>query len=223
MRSFKHWTLRYIYRRLGLSLYEWRHPNAPWLVHSMVDILENWLKPSDRGFEWGSGRSTIWFAERVESLVSVEHSQDWYERVSAQLKCKGLQNVEYYLCASEADYCKVASRFSPETFDFCLVDGVARDDCALTALSLVRPGGIILVDNCNCYLPSNSQSPYSRKPEQGCYTQKWATYLDAVREWRKIWTSDGVSDTGLWAKPVHIIEPNDSAITSRRFSTPLTV
>src|SRR6266702_944014 len=222
MRKFKHWTLRYIYHRLGLSLYQWKYPNAPWLVHNMVDILENWLKPTDRGMEWGSGRSTIWFAERVGSLVSVEHSPDWYGRVSAELKQKGLQNDEYYFCEDEADYCKVANTFSSESFDFRLVDGVARDNCALAALFLVKPGGIIVVDNCNCYLPSNSRSPYSRKPEQGCYTEKWATYLDAVREWRQIWTSAGVWDTGLWVKPVSIAEPNHSGEPSDQVSVRLT-
>jgi protein-L-isoaspartate O-methyltransferase len=221
MRSFKHWTPRYIYRRLGLSVYQWRYPNAPWLVHSMVEILENWLRPTDRGVEWGSGRSTVWFAERVGSLVSVEHSAEWYERVSSRLKQKGLQNVEYYLREGEADYCKVADTFSSESFDFCLVDGLARDDCALAALSLAKPGGIIIVDNCNCYLPSNSRSPYSRRPEQGCYTEKWATYLDAVREWRQIWTTDGVCDTGLWVKPTKVAESRHGRDLSDRVSVSL--
>lgn len=218
MRSFRHWTPRYIYHRLGLSLYQRRNPNAPWLVRDMVDILENWLKPTDRGIEWGSGRSTIWFAERVGSLVSVEHSPDWYRRVGAELKQKGLQNVEYHLCEDEVDYCKVVDTLSPESIDFCLVDGVARDDCALAAIYLVKPGGIVLVDNCNCYLPTKSLSPYSRKPEQGCYTEKWAAYLDAVREWRQIWTSDGVCDTGLWVKPVNAVEPKHSGNTSDQVS-----
>jgi len=188
----------------------------------MVDILKNWLKPTDRGIEWGSGRSTIWFAERVGSLVSVEHSPDWYKRVSSKLKQKGLQNVEYYLCEDEVDYRNMVSMFSPESFDFCLVDGVLRDDCALAALSLTKPGGIIVVDNCNCYLPSNSRSPYSRKPEHGCYTEKWATYLDAVREWRWIWTSDGVCDTGLWVKPVNMVESNHSSEASDQVPVRLT-
>ena len=222
MRKFKHWTPRYIYHRLSLSLYQWRYPDAPWLVREMVDILEQWLKPTDRGIEWGSGRSTIWFAARVGSLVSVEHDAVWYERVRAELKHKGLQNVEYHLCEDEADYRRVVKTLSPESFDFCLVDGIARDDCALAAVSLIKPGGIIVVDNCNCYLPTNSRSPYSRRPEQGCYTEKWSTYLDQVREWRHIWTSDGVCDTGLWMKPLNIGEWNHSGEASAQFSVRLT-
>src|SRR6266849_5613774 len=210
MRRFRHWTPRYIYHRLGVMLYERTQPDAPWLGRSMVEILENWLKSGDRGIEWGSGRSTVWFAERVGSLVSVEHSPVWYHRVSAELKRKGLQNVEYHLCEDERDYLSIADKFLPESFDFCLVDGVERDQCALSAISLVKPGGIVIVDNCNWYLPTDSRSPFSRKPEEGPYTEKWAAYCDAVEGWRRIWTTNGVSDTSLWVKPAGMREWNHS-------------
>lgn len=169
----------------------------------MVEILESWLKPTDWGFEWGSGRSTIWFAERVRSLVSVEHNPGWYGRISTQLKAKGLGNVEYHLCEDAQDYSRLAGKFPSEGFDFCLVDGETRDDCALEAISLVKPGGIVIVDNCNWYLPTPkySRSPFSRNPELGPYTGKWAAYLDGVHGWRGVWTTNGVTDTALWVKP----------------------
>ena len=169
----------------------------------MVEILEGWLKPGDRGFEWGSGRSTVWLAERISSLVSVEHDPSWYGRVSTQLKMKGLENVEYHLCVDAQNYSTLAGKFCSESFDFCFVDGETRDDCALNAIPLVKPGGFVIVDNCNWYLPppKHSRSPFSRKPEQGPYTEKWAAYLDSVKEWREIWTTNGVTDTALWVKP----------------------
>jgi hypothetical protein len=201
VRGFDHWTPRYIYYRLCEKIYESLHPVAPWLVHTIVDFLENWLKPGDRGIEWGSGRSTVWFAERVGSLVSVEHNVDWYRRINAELRRKGLQNVEYHLCVDEGDYYAVADKFPSESIDFCLVDGVARDRCALSALGLVKPGGIAVVDNCNWYLPANTRSPFSRKPGQGAYSEGWAAYRDRVEGWRQIWTTNGVFDTALWVKP----------------------
>lgn len=219
MRKFNHWTPRYIYHRLALSIYQQRQPNAPWLVRTMVNLLDNWLTPTDRGIEWGSGRSTIWFAMRVGSLVSVEHDPGWYRRVKGALDQHKLMNVEYHLCEDESAYRAMTTAFTAGSFDFCLVDGLVRDDCALAAISLVKPGGIIVVDNCNCYLPSNSFSPYSRKPEQGCYTEKWAAYLDAVTGWRRVWLTDGVCDTGLWMKPGSAIRAVDSRGASNRIST----
>jgi predicted O-methyltransferase YrrM len=211
MRSFKHWTPRYVFDRLNLMVNERSRPNSPWLVRATVEILENWLKPGDRGLEWGSGRSTMWFAERVEYLVSVEHDAAWHSRVSEQLKRKEIRNVEYHLCAGERDYVSLIDRFPRESFDFCLVDGEARDLCALAALSLVRPGGIIIVDNCNWYLPSRTRSPFSRRPEQGPSTSEWSSYYSQVKEWRRIWTTNGVTDTCLWVKPGAATETRDTA------------
>ena len=202
MREFGHWTPRYIYDRLSHIVYQRSHPDAPWLRREMIRILESWLQPDDRGFEWGSGRSTIWLAERIGSLVSVEHSPDWHRRVQANLKAKGVKNVECYLCQDEVEYCKVASKYPSESFDFCLVDGVARDECALAAISLVKPGGIVIVDDYNRYLPTQSRSPYTRRPEQDPETPLWSVYQDRVKEWRKIRTTDGVADSALWIKPV---------------------
>jgi SAM-dependent methyltransferase len=170
----------------------------------MVKFLESWLKPRDQGFEWGSGRSTLWFAERVGSLVSVEHDPAWYQRIAAEIKSRAIKNVDYYLRQDEDDYCRVADNCSLASFDFCLVDGVARDRCALSALSLVRPGGIVIVDNCNWYLPMESRSPYSRKVRDGAYTEGWALFWKKVKDWRHVWTTNGVFDTALWVKPVAI-------------------
>jgi predicted O-methyltransferase YrrM len=187
----------------------------------MVGILENWLMPDDRGFEWGSGRSTLWFAERVGSLVSVEHDPKWHRWVNEELNVKGLKNVEYRLCEDEFKYAKVASEYPSESFDFCLVDGLARDECALAAISLVKPGGIVVIDNCNWYLPTppHSHSPFSRRREQGPYTEQWAAYLDGVRDWRHIWTTNGVTDTCVWLKPAGVRELNYHIDTLERSSS----
>jgi predicted O-methyltransferase YrrM len=218
MRSFKHWTPRYIFDRLNLMVDERSYSmgrggaNSPWLVRAMVEILENWLKPGDRGLEWGSGRSTTWFAERVEYLISVEHDAAWHGRVSEQLRQKGVRNVEYHLCEAERDYLSISDGLARESFDFCLVDGEeVRDRCALAALSLVKPGGIIIVDNCNRYLPSRTRSPFSRRPEQGPSTPEWTSYYSQVQEWRRIWTTNGVTDTCLWVKPGRVRESHDVA------------
>jgi hypothetical protein len=202
LRGLRHWTPRYIFDRLAWMLYERRHPDSPWLHQAIVQILGCWLKPDDRGLEWGSGRSTIWFAQRVGFLPSIEHDPFWYSKICAELEKKGLRNVEYHLCPDEAEYRAVCDRFPPESLDFCLVDGLARDFCALSAVSLLKPGGILVVDNCNWYLPTDSRSPCSRRSKDGPLTDDWGLYMRTVVDWRYIWTSNGVFDTALWVKPL---------------------
>src|SRR5260370_40760647 len=94
LRRMAHGAARYIYHRTRQMLYERRHGDAPWLTPAAIRLLESLLRPEDRGAEFGSGRSTIWFAERVAALTSVEHDEQWYEAISAKLKERRLANVD---------------------------------------------------------------------------------------------------------------------------------
>src|SRR5262245_58674086 len=52
----------------------------PWLTHPAIEWLDSVIGPDDTVFEWGSGASTAWFAQRAKSVVSVEHDQTWIAR-----------------------------------------------------------------------------------------------------------------------------------------------
>ncbi|MCK5642361.1 MAG: hypothetical protein KAJ19_16255 [Gammaproteobacteria bacterium] len=61
---------RCLYALLRRQIWIRMHPDVPWLTRQAVEILEDWLKPGYVGLEWGSGRSTLWFARRVSHLTS---------------------------------------------------------------------------------------------------------------------------------------------------------
>jgi hypothetical protein len=201
MRKISHWTPRYIYNRIVLALYEKQHPDSPWLTSSAVSILSTYLKNSDIGLEWGSGRSTVWFAARIKYLVSVEDNPEWYQRVKEKLDYLKFNNTEYLFANDRESYIGAADQFQENSLDFVLVDGRDyRSTCAVKAVSKVRTGGIIAVDNANWFLPSSSHSPNSRTYETGPASDEWQHFLELVNDWRRIWTSNGVSDTALFIK-----------------------
>jgi hypothetical protein len=211
-RSFRHWTLRYVFDRLSLAWHERRNPNLPWLTADMVKVLDSWLRPTDVGLEWGSGRSTVWFAKRVAHLTSVEHDPVWASWVEQMLQDNDLQGrVTYHVLKvaepeiSISNYVNCCSTCPAESLDFCLVDGIARDDCAVACLDWIKPGGVVIVDNVNWYLPRNpkSRAPNSRSTREGAVSEKWKRFGESVCQWRCIWTSDGVTDTALWVKPMN--------------------
>ena len=153
-RSFRHWTPRYIADRLRLMVEQRRHPDSPWLTSSMVSILETWLKPTDFGVEWGSGRSTVWFARRTRKLMSVEHNPDWQNHVRKTLAREGLSSrVDLRLygdvrsCGARSDYVSAIDDIADESLGYCLVDGFTqcRDQCALRALPKLKPGAPIII------------------------------------------------------------------------------
>jgi predicted O-methyltransferase YrrM len=208
LRRFAHWSPRYLFCRAALWLEQKRHPDHPWLAKEAIHILDSWLKKTDRGVEWGAGRSTLWFARRVGQLVSVEHDLEWYNHVSEWLEREGVKNVSLEhraLQATMADspgpYVAVASDFERESLQFALVDGLLRDECALQIIDKLAPQGLLIVDNVERYLPSDSRSPEAIGANSQPVTENWRVFAGLVKDWRRIWTSNGVMDTCIWVKP----------------------
>lgn len=180
-----------------------KHPQNPWITANAAHLLQGLLKTTDIGVEFGSGRSTAWFASRLQHLTSVENNPEWYAIVKSQLADAGLKaKVDYRLCTDESDYAQQALDFADTSVDFCLVDGAARDRCALNIVPKIKAGGLIMVDNVNLYLPNDStHSPNSLRTQDGAASEVWATFEKNVSSWRKIWTTNGVFDTAIWIKP----------------------
>jgi len=211
MRSYKHWTARYVLDRSLNLLSDFIHPHWPWLTRKAVRFLEVWLKPTDNVFEWGSGRSTLWLAQQVRRIISIETDAAWLELVWTKTMFHHLDNVELKFCPdaaanrTERDEYVSAIANTGKDFDLVIVDGpVKRDLCALAALPNVKPGGLLLLDNVNWYLPSSSRSPSSRSEKDGTGSVKWAQFAQQVSNWRLIWTTNGVFDTAIWVKPTAI-------------------
>lgn len=208
-RAFRHWTPRYSYNRFKLILYEIKHSDHPWLTQQANAILSSCLRKTDVGLEWGSGRSTVWFAKRVAHLISVESDPIWYEKAKKDLANANITNTEIYcyenpLKDEETEnnqYCGIADNFPENSLDFALVDGVSRSECASRVLKKIKPAGLLIIDNINWYLPSNSSAPNSRTKQTGPASHRWRLLTELLKGWRCIWTSNGVTDTAIWIKP----------------------
>ena len=209
MRPWRHLTPRYIINRVKVMIYQTKYPDRPWLTKLANTIIASLLKKSDIGLEFGSGRSTVYFAQLVAFLTSVDHDQIWYNKVNDLLIKKGIINVNYLLCAKDVDegnsasseYIHVINKFALSSLDFVLVDGIYRANVANLVIDKIRPGGLLIIDNANRYLPCNSVAPNSRPRSQGPVSPEWGIFLDRVQNWRCIWTSNGVWDTALYFKP----------------------
>ena len=184
------------------------HPLDPWLTRDAVAFLRDWLRPGDLMVEFGSGRSTIWFARQVTPqghIISVEHHAAWHREVTMRLDAAGLRNVSYFLSPEEpgpyVGAADAALRSRGGLADVILVDGRMRDHCAVWALDHVKPGGLIVVDNVQRYLPHASQSPTALPPHAAPASALWKEFAERTRNWRTYWTSDDVEDTAFYFAP----------------------
>jgi len=150
----------------------------------------------------------LWFAKRICKLTSVEHNEEWVSKIRKRFNEETIKNVDYRFVTKreglegfDAPYVRVIDDFEDNSLDFCLVDGIYREFCALEVVRKIRPGGLLVIDNANWYLPSNSRSPNSRTYSEGPKGNVWKKVEQTLAGWRKIWTTNGVTDTAIFFKP----------------------
>lgn len=146
----------------------------PWINYRATEWLAAYLKPHMRVFEYGSGGSTLFLAERIAHVVSVEHDESFYHFMVERLRREGVVNctpllrvpeplemaeAPTYSCESFTSewpahkamnfeaYVKAIDTYPDGSFDLVTVDGRARPSCVLRALPKVKDGGWLLVDN----------------------------------------------------------------------------
>lgn len=204
--------LRYRLIRPLLKLYiAWLIPDAkkkPWTSPASIAIFDALLTSDMIGLEYGSGRSTTYFARRLQFLHTVEHHAGWYEQVQQILQAEGLQNIDYqHIARQEEDQLPLPAFYAeyqldPDTFayrkdyrtyferinqlddnylDFALIDGRARTECVLCVRAKLKPGGILALDNSE--------------------RDRYSLARQLLANWPSVTTTNGITNTTIWFKP----------------------
>ncbi|GAA4672625.1 hypothetical protein [Nocardioides nanhaiensis] len=199
---------RYVATRASLQLRARWGAREPWITAEARSLLDQLLRPTDHGLEFGAGSTTPWFASRVASVRSVEGVERWHEALQEELRRQRVSNVELVLVSSaemgyetdehRAAYSGAFAALSPSSLDFVFVDGEYRDACALRGIELLRSGGLLILDNADTYLPGPTRSPWHVSAPA---TAGWREFFERTAQWRTIRTTNGVWDTQLWFKP----------------------
>lgn len=138
--------------------FEYENPELPWLVPAAIREIESILMPDFVGFEWGAGRSTVWFAQRVAHITSVEGRREWYSEVMERIATSGLSakvelvfsevSTEYDFRENEiANYVGIINKTPDHSLDFIVVDGHFREACLEVCVEKLRKGGFLIIDN----------------------------------------------------------------------------
>ena len=116
----------------------------PWVTYSFIDFIKDRLNKELAIFEYGSGNSTLFYAERVKRIVSVEHDESWFQKIVAEKA----DNAEMIFTKLEADgeYSQKAKLLS-EKFDVIIVDGRDRVNCCKYSIDALTEKGVLVLDD----------------------------------------------------------------------------
>lgn len=118
----------------------------PWFNFGFIDFLEERLHKDLTVFEYGSGASTLFFAERVREIISVEYDEKWYVRVTEMLGSR--QNCTVCFQKLDENYPKaIIDLAKGKTFDIIVIDGRKRVASAKIAMKFLSETGVLLFDD----------------------------------------------------------------------------
>ena len=190
------------------KLFNLFNPGKPWTTPASIIFFDKVLHKQMIGLEYGSGRSTIFFANKLNKLISIEHHAEWYNKVEKLLSKSHLSNVEYLLIPEQLatdstedidletrllkfdgsevrdefiNYYIKVNDYADEYFDFVLIDGRARVKCGINAMHKLKKGGIFVLDNSE--------------------RQRYLPLHTALNGWPKVETTTGLTNTTIWIKP----------------------
>lgn len=144
------------------DLFGSRSSRSPWWNRRAIRYLSERLCPGDRVFEWGSGASTVWLIKQGAVVTSIEDDSEWVANVRRDCPEADIRLIQgaasgtimgyepalidrsrpYY-----DNYVGAIDEFPDDSFDVIIVDGQSRPECFQRALTKVKPGGLLIIDD----------------------------------------------------------------------------
>ncbi len=125
----------------------------PWNTYPFLKFIEPRLKNNFDVFEYGCGNSTIWYSERVNSIIAVENDQDWYKKIKIWLPENA--QVIYRELKYGGEYCREVVN-QKKQFDIIIIDGRDRENSVKNSIRKLKEDGIIIFDNSELELYRNA-------------------------------------------------------------------
>lgn len=116
----------------------------PWVTYSFLDFIKGRLKKEHHIFEFGSGNSTLFYAQEVGSVTSVENDKSWFDKIVATKP----QNSNMIFCEVKegGEYSKMPVSLN-QKFDIIIVDGRDRVNCCKHAIDALSTAGVVILDD----------------------------------------------------------------------------
>ena len=134
----------------------------PWLTYPFIDFINDRLNKNLDLFEFGAGNSSIYYAKKLKSVTSIEHSSKWFEIIKSNDKFKydnlNINLVEVPNKFKELGYHEMAFTndvndyvrsiaLENKKFNIIVVDGLFRNSCLKECVDYLSEDGVVFLDN----------------------------------------------------------------------------
>ncbi len=125
----------------------------PWYTYAAIDFLRLRTFADQNVLEFGGGQSTLWWAQRARSVLTIEENAEWYGELKGRIPANvDLRHVPLEREPRNAAPLKAVMDSSPAgKFDVIVIDGHLREEATVLAFDYLAPGGAIICDNSEGY------------------------------------------------------------------------
>ncbi len=120
----------------------------PWMPYNLIEYLSDKLSENDRVFEYGFGASSIFFANKVKEVISIESNAKWHDVMFDSIIPSKIENLQVVLmedALTNPKYEGLSNNY--EKFDFVIVDSLKREKCMQNAINAIKEDGQIILDD----------------------------------------------------------------------------
>ncbi len=121
---------------------------CPWYTFPALDYLARLDLSECSVFEYGSGYSTLYYAERAKAVTAVEHNAHWFKKCKDEVLPESVNLIH----AEEAAYVDTLAA-QKQRFDVIVIDAIKRPECAEAVIEQVKAHGakLVVFDNADWF------------------------------------------------------------------------
>jgi precorrin-6B methylase 2 len=115
----------------------------PWYTYPAIEYLSQFDYSDKKVFEFGCGYSSLFWAKRAKSVISIEDNLSYYDRWKKEFNESNLE-VRW---RDEGEIYENAIFEDDEKYDLIVIDGKRRAECTAAAIVSLLENGMIILDD----------------------------------------------------------------------------
>lgn len=115
----------------------------PWYTFPAIEYLSQFDYKDKKVFEFGCGYSSAFWAERAQSVTSIEDKTEWLAKWRQEFTYSNL-DIRW---RDEGEGYENAIFEDSTQYDVIVIDGKRREKCAAAAVKALADGGLIILDD----------------------------------------------------------------------------